>query len=112
MDAPFVVAARVLRCPASVFAKVPENLHRSSAYAARGTALHAAMAHLIDKNEQCLDRLIGRTFNDYTITSDDVENALRTHEDMRQAGALVATCYSVDDAPQLEAWGLLRGDAR
>jgi hypothetical protein len=41
------------------------------------------------------------------------ETQRRTHEDMRQAGALVATCYGVNDALlQLEAWGLLRGDAR
>ena len=40
------VAARVLRCPASVglVEKVPAHLRKSSAYADRGTALHAAMA--------------------------------------------------------------------
>ena len=44
------VAARVLRCPASVglVQKVPDYLRRSSAYAERGTALHAAMALLLE----------------------------------------------------------------
>ena len=45
------VAARVLRCPASVglVEKVPAHLRKSSAYADRGTALHAAMALLIER---------------------------------------------------------------
>ena len=45
------VAARVLRCPASVglIEKVPAHLRKSSAYAERGTALHAAMALLIER---------------------------------------------------------------
>ena len=44
------VAARVLRCPASVHlvAKVPEHLRKSSAYADRGTACHTAMSRLIE----------------------------------------------------------------
>ena len=50
------VATRVLRCPASVrlVEKVPAHLRKSSAYADRGTALHAAMALLIE-NECSLD---------------------------------------------------------
>jgi hypothetical protein len=73
------VAARVLRCPASVglAAKVPAYLRRSSAYADRGTALHAAMALLLSENGHSLDGLVGKTFDAYTITRDDVENALR-----------------------------------
>jgi hypothetical protein len=72
------VAARVLRCPASVglAAKVPAHLRRSSAYADRGTALHAAMAFLLD-GKASFESLIGRTFDAYTITRDDVEKALR-----------------------------------
>ena len=72
------VAARVLRCPASVrlVAKVPAHLRKSSAYADRGTALHAAMARLIE-SECSLDDLVGKTIDNYTITRDDVENALR-----------------------------------
>ena len=72
------VAARVLRCPASVglVAKVPAHLRKSSAYADRGTALHTAMALLIE-SECSLDDLVGETIDDYTITRDDVENALR-----------------------------------
>jgi hypothetical protein len=72
------VAMRVLRCPASVglVAKVPAHLRKSSAYADRGTALHAAMALLLDEKES-LESLVGRTFDAYTITRDDVENALR-----------------------------------
>jgi hypothetical protein len=71
-------AARVLRCPASVglVKEVPAYLHKSSAYAERGTALHSAMALLIGE-ERSLDDLVGETLNDYTITADDVENALR-----------------------------------
>jgi hypothetical protein len=72
------VAARVLRCPASVglVEKVPAHLRRSSSYADRGTALHAAMALLIER-ECSFDDLISKTINDYKITRDDVENALR-----------------------------------
>ena len=72
------VATRVLRCPASVglIEKVPAYLRRTSSYAERGTACHAAMVHLIDENED-LESLVGKTINDYTITHDDVENALR-----------------------------------
>jgi hypothetical protein len=72
------VAERVLRCPASVglVAKVPENLRKVSAYAERGTACHTAMALLIE-NARSLKDLIGETINGYTITCDDVENALR-----------------------------------
>ena len=73
------VAARVLRCPASVglVAKVPAHLRKSSAYADRGTALHAAMALLLSENGHSLDGLVGKTFDAHTITRDDVENALR-----------------------------------
>jgi hypothetical protein len=73
------VARRVLHCPAFVglVEKVPAHLRRSSAYADRGTALHAAMALLLDENPPAIDDLAGRTFGDYVLTSDDVENALR-----------------------------------
>jgi hypothetical protein len=72
------VAARVLHCPASVglVEKVPAYLRRSSAYADRGTALHAAMTLLIDEKET-LESFTGKTLGAYTITSDDIENALR-----------------------------------
>jgi hypothetical protein len=72
------VAARVLRCPASVglIEKVPAFLRRTSSYAERGTALHAAMSRLIER-ECVLEDLVGVTIGDYTITADDVENALR-----------------------------------
>jgi hypothetical protein len=73
------VATRVLRCPASVglVQKVPAHLRKPSAYADRGTACHAAMALLLDENERSLESLAGKTFNKYTITHDDIENALR-----------------------------------
>ena len=73
------VAARVLRCPASVglVQKVPDYLRKSSAYAERGTALHAAMALLLGDDPPSSESLAGKTFNGYTITSDDVETALR-----------------------------------
>jgi len=72
------VAARVLRCPASVglVEKVPENLRRSSAYADRGTALHAAITLLLDEKES-LESLAGKTIGTYIVTAADVENALR-----------------------------------
>ena len=72
------VAARVLACPASVrlVEQVPAHLRKSSTYAERGTALHAAMVLLIDESEN-FESLVGKTINDYTITSDDVETALR-----------------------------------
>ena len=71
------VAARVLHCPASVglVQKVPAYLRKPSAYAERGTACHTALVHLIDENED-LESLVGKTINNYTITQDDVENAL------------------------------------
>jgi hypothetical protein len=73
------VAARVLRCPASVdlVAKVPAYLCKPSTYADRGTACHAALALLLDEDAQSLESLVGKTFFNYTITRDDVENALR-----------------------------------
>jgi Protein of unknown function (DUF2800) len=73
------VAARVLRCPASVglVESVPAHLRRSSAYANRGTALHAAIALLLDDEKRSLESLVGETINDYAIKADDVENALR-----------------------------------
>jgi hypothetical protein len=90
MNAPFIepathsrfggsVAARILRCPASVglVEKVPEHLRRSSAYAERGTALHAAMARLLGDNPPALGSLVRKRISSYTITADDVENGLR-----------------------------------
>jgi hypothetical protein len=74
------VAARVLRCPASVdlTQKVPAYLRKSSAYADRGTALHAGMASLLAQDAHApVENLAGKTFGSYTITPDDVENALR-----------------------------------
>ena len=74
------VAARVLRCPASVglIQKVPENLHKkSSIYADRGTALHTAMALLLGDDPPSIDSLVGRTFDSYALTRDDIEITLR-----------------------------------
>src|SRR5262245_50437127 len=74
------VAARVLRCPASVdlTQKVPAYLRKSSAYADRGTACHAAIARLLAENAHSLvASLAGKTFGNYTITPDDIENALQ-----------------------------------
>jgi hypothetical protein len=74
------LAARVLRCPASVdlTQKVPAYLRKSSAYADRGTACHAAITLLLAEDAHALvEKLAGKTFGDYTITPDDVENALR-----------------------------------
>jgi uncharacterized protein DUF2800 len=72
-------ATRVLHCSASVglVAKIPAHLRRTSSYAERGTALHAAMAMLLGDNPPSLESLAGKTFKGYTITSDDVELALR-----------------------------------
>jgi hypothetical protein len=74
------VALRVLRCPASVdlTQKVPAYLRKSSAYADRGTACHAAITLLLAEDaHSCVEKLAGKTFGNYTITPDDVENALR-----------------------------------
>jgi hypothetical protein len=76
------VAARVLGCPASVdlARKVPANLRRPSAYADRGTALHAAITLLLAEDSYAptpVESLTGKTFGSYTVTYDDVENALR-----------------------------------
>jgi hypothetical protein len=72
------VATRVLRCPASVrlVEKVPAHLRKSSIYADRGTALHAAMALLIEL-ECSFDDLVGAVFGNYAVTPDDIENSLR-----------------------------------
>jgi hypothetical protein len=72
------VATRVLRCPASVrlVANVPAHLRKSSVYADRGAALHSAMALLIEEKRR-IDDLVGETFNTYTVTTDDIETALR-----------------------------------
>jgi Protein of unknown function (DUF2800) len=73
-------APRVRRCPGSVVLgqQAPAFLrNRSSVYANRGTALHAAMALLLGDNPPALDDLVGQTFGDYTLTPDDVETALR-----------------------------------
>jgi len=73
------VAARVLHCPASVglTEKVPAHLRKSSTYAERGTACHAAMALLLYDPPLTLESLAGKTFDDYAITTDEIENALR-----------------------------------
>jgi hypothetical protein len=73
------VASRILRCPASVglVAKVPAQLRKASVYADRGTALHAAMALLLDDSGHSLEDLAGKTIDGYTIAGDDIENALR-----------------------------------
>jgi hypothetical protein len=72
------VATRILRCPASVrlVANVPAHLRKSSIYADRGTACHAAMSRLIE-GECSFDDLVGMTIDDYAITRDDAEDALR-----------------------------------
>src|SRR5215831_3688851 len=72
------VAARVLRCPASVglTEKVPAYLHRSSIHAIRGSALHVAMTLLLEDNPPSLKSLVGKTIGTYTITSDDVATAI------------------------------------
>jgi hypothetical protein len=72
------VAARILRCPASVglVRKVPACLRRTSSYAERGTTCHTAIGLLIEKKRR-IDELAGETFNNYTLTADDVALALR-----------------------------------
>jgi uncharacterized protein DUF2800 len=72
------VATRVLHCPASLglVEKVPAYLRKTSSYAERGTALHSAMALLIEEKRR-IDDLVGETFNNYTLTIDEIETALR-----------------------------------
>jgi hypothetical protein len=74
------VAARVLRCPASVdlIQKVPAYLRKVSFYADRGTALHSAITSLLAEDAHTrVENLAGKTFGSYTVTSDDVEDCLR-----------------------------------
>jgi hypothetical protein len=73
------VAPRIVRCPASVnlVAKVPAYLRKPSAYATRGSALHEATVLLLDENPPSPESLVNKTFSGYTITRDDVENAVR-----------------------------------
>jgi hypothetical protein len=72
------VATRVLRCPASVrlVANVPAHLRKSSVYADRGKACHAAMTRLIE-GKCSFDDLVGAQIDNYTLTRGDVEDALR-----------------------------------
>ncbi|HMF29639.1 MAG TPA: DUF2800 domain-containing protein, partial [Candidatus Cybelea sp.] len=73
-------APRVLHCPASVdlIPKVPAHLRKVSAYADRGTALHLAMNALLAEDTHArVESLAGKTFGDYMVTSDDVEDCLR-----------------------------------
>jgi hypothetical protein len=71
-------ASRVLRCPASVglVQQVPAYLRKVSAHAERGVALHEALASLIDESEHSVERVVGKTFNAYTVTRDDAKIAL------------------------------------
>jgi hypothetical protein len=73
------VATRVLRCPASVglVEKVPAHLRKRSSYAERGTALHAAIALLLDDKAPSVDSLRGKTIANYPIADDDIDLALR-----------------------------------
>jgi hypothetical protein len=74
------VAGRIIRCPRSVelAQRVPANLRKASFYADRGAALHSAMTSLLAEDAHArIESLIGKTFGDYAITDDDVENALR-----------------------------------
>jgi len=73
------VAGRILHCPASValVQSVPAYLRKPSVYAARGTACHSAIALLLAEDTHALvGGLAGKTFGNYTITPDDVANAL------------------------------------
>jgi hypothetical protein len=60
---------------------VPDYLRKSSVYADRGSACHAVMALILgdDGGEEAPppESFVGWTFNDYTITRDDIENAIR-----------------------------------
>jgi hypothetical protein len=72
------VARRVMRCTASVglIEKVPAYLRKPpSGDAERGTGCHAATVDLINGTET-LASLVGKTFGSYTLTRDDVENAI------------------------------------
>jgi len=74
------VAGRVLRCPASVdlIQRVPAYLRKVSAYADRGTALHSAITSLLAEDIHArVESLAGKTFGNYVVTSDDVEDCLR-----------------------------------
>jgi hypothetical protein len=71
------VAERILRCPKSVtlVEKVPAHLRKTSVYADRGSACHAAIVRLLDGAS--FADVAGTMFNGYSLTSDDVEDAVR-----------------------------------
>jgi hypothetical protein len=71
------VAERIIRCPRSVtlVEKVPPHLRKSSVYADRGSACHAAVVRLLDGDS--FAEVVGTTFNSYALTSDDVEDSVR-----------------------------------
>jgi hypothetical protein len=87
MNAPFAPAhspfggssaPRVVHCTASpgLIEKVPAYLRGSSADAERGTALHAVTAWVL-AGTASLESLAGQVVGNYTITKNDVEDALR-----------------------------------
>lgn len=69
-------AARVIACPGSVEhnKKYP---NKSSDYAEEGTALHEAIAFILDGNTEHDREIIGMTFNGYLITEDLFESAIQ-----------------------------------
>jgi hypothetical protein len=71
------VAERIMRCPKSVtlVERVPAHLRRTSVYADRGSACHAAIVRLLDGAS--FADVVGTMFNGYSLTSDDVEDAVR-----------------------------------
>lgn len=72
-------AARRLACPASyqLEQKLPASLVKeSSSYADEGTALHEAMAYILDKDITDMDSLVGMVFFDHVITDEHVDEAI------------------------------------
>jgi hypothetical protein len=57
--------------------KVPACLRKTSSYAERGTSLHAVMTRLIADDTLALEGFAGKTIENYTVTSEDVETAVR-----------------------------------
>ncbi len=71
-------AARRIACPASLQmeALVPHVEEEESVYAAEGTALHEAMAHILEEDIYEMDTIVGREFYNHTMTTEQVEGAL------------------------------------
>lgn len=72
-------ATKRIECPASykLEQSLPESIKKeSSSYADEGTALHEAIAHILDHDIKELDDIIGEVFAGYVVTPELVDEGL------------------------------------